>query len=524
MNPFCSILRQSQFEAHGAWQNSDKIQGGDKSLTRGILVRNNFSKIFLLCLLGPLFLASSNSFALLGGLMDEMPGSVDSPAVSPGATASAVVAVSGSNATSTGGAQPSWWSFFTDKFKEGAIVLREDPPPSLASCKSVPAPKSEVVVGSLKLCQDATKQLYTTCSPGKNRYIIGAMAGLSTLGNLTNSTKDTCKKTLNAMDIVSSAMTAYSTACSALLARQIMTCRNAESQLRALEKAAIATPSAEMCSTEIKSGNTWIADMKKFNQQYQLYVASAGAGIAKLLTQRKTAASCETQTAAVDCTQNPTDASCVAAQEDPYQCQRPELAQTPICQCRVNPELTICTDLGLKVQNFRGSMDATYGGAVDNAQKVSPTGDTQISLGDMPMADSFSGVGGSNNLGVQGGLSSGDSSGSGSVGGSGLSGSAGADTPRGSRGSPYNIEINSGYESGGGSSGRRNSGNSSGSASTFGMGSGFGSPREKRISGKLGEGMRKPTSLEAGVTLRGGKSNFEKIGQRFFDLRGSLQP
>ncbi|MGZ3771745.1 MAG: hypothetical protein ACXVCA_07340 [Bdellovibrio sp.] len=368
-----------------------------------------------------------------------------------------------------------------------------------------------------------------------------ALSAVSALGGLA--IKDTCSKFSNAMDIASKALTAYTAACgaaklgcggfcgSALEGVQGIIKTNAKlickptvlppnpayaaakahcDQLEASYSASIKTLKEESQSEFNKSNKISVAGKDALcTEKYAQLAISAVAGIASLAKSIMQGKNCEKNTAA-DLTK------LAAVQPTVEQCADPKNASLPDCICLKNPRTPGCGN------TFQKPGDSSISRLAASA--TGPGGSASNSKGGLGNLDGTSGLppvdtsnfNGSGDGGGGAGAPMGGGSAGLSGGGSGGGGGNGAGA-NGSGGGGLDLsKYGSGFAGGGGGAGRYGGGSASGSGSG-------------KYGAYLPGGAKDPTRGLAGqqawtneVTGQGGKSNWEKVKERYHDNKGSL--
>ncbi|NUN04211.1 MAG: hypothetical protein HUU57_00495 [Bdellovibrio sp.] len=351
---------------------------------------------------------------------------------------------------------------------------------------------------------------------------------LSTVGGAT--VNDSCSTFAKAMNLAKGAMTAYTAACGTMKAGCGLSCVSARSSLEAIKKA-IATD-ASNCSlsdqftrvacagtlASYRAGLTSLAGLveKELNkavaesmagkaslctEKYAQLITSGLSGILSLMNSAKQGNKCDEQTAAAE-----TDVCKVAATASTEACVcKVETSQA--CICLRNPRLPGCGS-GLAEANQGGGNN--YAGLGANDKTNAPTN----AGSDLSGLDTSS-------LGIQQGERNPTSAsgappptgGSAGIGGGGGGSGGGADGGAGAK-KGLNANILGGASGGGGG----------------GWGSGGGSSAaNSKYRSYLPGGANDPNKGMAGqqawtkeVTGQGGKSNFEKVKDRYRDNKNSL--
>lgn len=339
---------------------------------------------------------------------------------------------------------------------------------------------------------------------------------------------DKCTTFGKAMDIGQKALAAYTAACT--MARQpcVMFCGNVKEALTKFQAALGKVPPTGVCETggsypaktpadaacalahqnftkhlpnaqnaiksELDEGNIKASGGKfsRCDRKYWQNVASAGVGILQLANSLKQGKECQEESSAV-------------ADATPT-CDIPANANLPECLCLANPRMAGCSSgLSQVGELSAGSGQAITGGGLVSEATVGSLGkdSTSIAQGERNSASgSGSGVGA-----PTGGGPSLGSIGGGSGGGVGEKGAGG--------GSGLNTDILSGAGGGGGGGGF--AGYRGGSGDSKGLRSYLPGGAKDPKRGLAGQGVG---SKE--VTGQAGKSNWEKVRDRYIDNKNSL--
>ena len=247
-------------------------------------------------------------------------------------------------------------------------------------------------------------------------------------------------------------------------------------------------------------------------KKYKWNMVAAGAGLTATLAQAFRGHNCEKKTTA-SCESNPNDIKCLNALTD---CTKPENQSKQICICKLRP-----ATLGCGIYNSAG------GGEVYQTQKTNKQGKSEGGFdkvgaggnvaGGTSIRDSKSGddAGGSAGAGSSG--SSGGSAGFSPVGSSAGSGSGKNATDVAKK---LNTNILSEGDGGGGGGGSRGGGG--GYADVY-ANSGKYKPYMPKIPGEHDASERNPSAEnQMQVTGGGGKSNWEKIRERYIEQQSKL--
>lgn len=360
-------------------------------------------------------------------------------------------------------------------------------------------------------CVKVQSRAAFACLENLSPAISGAAGPIGLLfaaGSGASSANGSCDTVGKIMQIANSALTVYNTACSAAKASCAISCNGAVAALGTINKlneenkCLLDNDPACLGSFVTAKENLSQALKKELNTQNTLSMAgkkklcdgkyvelgiSALGGIAAVVMAMGQADECKKNTA--------------AAKMD---CKLAKYAQTPSCLCEANPRLQGCANGLDKVGSAslgNGSM-GTITGAMRSSESSMPGiggGEGGIAVERDPAAAGGAGVAsggaGAANLG-----GSGLSGGGGGADGGGVGGRQGYDT---------NILGSPGGGGGGGSS------------------RGFSAGASSKLGAYLPGGEKDPSKLNGGswaneVTGQGGKSNWEKVRERYRDNKTSL--
>lgn len=337
----------------------------------------------------------------------------------------------------------------------------------------------------------ATKACLSSLSP----HISTAAAvagGLLTLSS-TMSTSDACKEKGKTLDKVNQLLALYNTACGAA----ILACKSA------CTKAAADVTPFTLCST---CGTTFSADITnamKVCEGFNLNLAAGGAAIFAIIQQSNVAKQCEKDTTVV-CAPGDTRPACAQVNAAQLDCSLAANAQKPECICQRSPNQAGCPGGGLGGGT----------GGVGSLQSNSSASAAGSGLGNLDIEGGFESkapdVRGANGTGSGGGSNGSDS-------GSGADGGAAATKPT-EAAKRMNTNILGGSDGGGGGGGGRR-----GSASSDD------SFRSSSLGAFLPGGAKDPNrgvasggAAAAGISGAGGKSNWQKVNERYIDNRSEF--
>jgi hypothetical protein len=377
----------------------------------------------------------------------------------------------------------------------------------------------EKYVSARQACIKGQKSAATVCLEGWSPNLAETAAQvnvvISTLG--AQATNESCGKFADVMKIAQAGLTAYSAACGAMKAGCGMSCvksRNGLQDIQAQLGKAICQPGADpscavslasmksslnsAISAELESSDELSVAGKASvcNSKYAALGASALAGVAGLLGAFKQGDACEQATAASTPVLDTTPKCAIEAN-----------ATLPECICEKNPRSAGCTNSFEKLSGTPGANSVGIG-TTDKSNSINSAsaglgGDSgmEIPQGERSTASdsSLAGAPQGSNPGL-----------SGSSGGSGVSG---ASKEGSGGGSGLNTNILSGTGGGGGGSWGRGGGSSGGSGYREYL------PGGKQDPAKAMAGQQAWTKE---VTGQGGKSNFDKVKERYQDNRNTL--
>ncbi|MEK2647166.1 hypothetical protein [Bdellovibrio sp. BCCA] len=353
---------------------------------------------------------------------------------------------------------------------------------------------------------------------------------LSTLGGAA--VKDQCSGFANAMDIAKAAMTAYTAACGTMKAGCGLSCVGARKGLEKMQKAksGLATcpdPNDTACPGAAKAYNAALGSLdsaaakelvpgqeesmagkaKLCTEKYAQLLTSGLAGIASLLNSINQGKKCEEESNGSTTPQVADVCSDPAkAQTEECLCKNP---QSPQCICFKNPRTAGCsTGLAGVGENSAGSQVAT--GATDKSNVVASAGTPNLGGGDGGMQ-----LGERNPSSADGGGIGAPTGGGAGLGGSGGGSGGGAggrgEESAGKKGLDTNILGGTGGGGGGGSWGAYGGGSSSEKYRAYLPG---GAKDPNKAAGQQ--------AWTKEVTGQGGKSNWEKVKERYRDNKNTL--
>lgn len=357
---------------------------------------------------------------------------------------------------------------------------------------------------------------------------------LSTLGGAA--VKDQCSGFANAMDIAKAAMTAYTAACGTMKAGCGLSCVSARKGLETIQKSIAAdkptctSPDPTTLSACQKALGEYQAAQQEMNaaskeelnaaekksmagkaslctDKYAQLLTSGLAGIASLLNSINQGKKCEEESSGSTTPQVADVCSDPAkAQTEECLCKNP---QSPQCICFKSPRTAGCsTGLAGVGENSAGSQVAT--GATDKSNVVASAGTPNLGGGDGGMQ-----LGERNPSSADGGGIGAPTGGGAGLGGSGGGSGGGAggrgEESAGKKGLDTNILGGTGGGGGGGSWGAYGGGSSNEKYRAYLPG---GAKDPNKAAGQQ--------AWTKEVTGQGGKSNWEKVKERYRDNKNTL--
>lgn len=341
------------------------------------------------------------------------------------------------------------------------------------------------------------------------------------------SVNDSCSKFANAMDLVKAGLTAYTAACGTMKAGCGYSCVQARKGLELIDKGL--KESSDVCANP--QSETCIASQKKFNAaraaasenvplelakgdkksvagkealcsgKYTELALSAVAGISSVANSMNQAKKCD----------DDTSASNTAAQTLEQKCAIEANAKLPECICLKNPMLEGCGSTAVK-----GTTSAEGFGSVSSSGDKTVGKGKGLNSGDLAM-DGSSVAEGKDTASAGGapapvGGGGGGGAGLGGVGGGSGSGRDPADDKTGQKALNANILGGGGGGGGGGGWGARGGGSDSSKGYRSYLPGGDKDPNK----------MAGQQSWTKEVTGQGGKSNWEKVKDRYRDNKSTL--
>lgn len=380
-------------------------------------------------------------------------------------------------------------------------------------------------------CRSKESIAMTYCLEKSNPGIAKALPIIQTLvSGISASVSDSCSTLAKAMNIANEALLAYQATCAAAKGVCQYSCSGAVSKIKkaqteftALAKTATANCKAKnatnpaalaMCTTNIETPlKSMTASIEKeTNVKQDSSVAQKNTTCANYATQLASAVVgsigvIKTMSDANSCAEATTDATAAATTD--VDCTLEANQTNVVCICKATPRAAGCTE----------GLDTTASAMAADSLRSASTGDytpaATTSGGDLGLGTETSlGAADTSSSGSSGGVYGGGSSG-GLGGSSGLSAATDGKNSAQQKSAGYNTSIYGGENSGGG-----------GGGSSWGRDS-----NDSTLRQYLPGGSRDPNKAAAiaaraavkkEVTSEGGKSNWEKIRERYRDQRSTL--
>ncbi len=363
---------------------------------------------------------------------------------------------------------------------------------------------------SWKSCVDAQKAAATSCKENMSPNLASAMAAVAGIAAsmMGGGANGSCSGFGSAMNNANQGLNGYSSSCtnnknactsgcgsgvealdSLKSAANAATCGSGDTACLAGLAAAKQALASSLAQEKDTSDKTSVAGKNQLcGGDYANSLASAAMGIASTLAGMLQGNQCAQDTAAAT---TPTTA---------VNCLDPAQALTPTCLCEANPRLTGCSN-GLQKMSDVGRSDemtgvTATGAGVNSGAPTLKAADNSITPGALP--------------GDTGGASPGGGSPGSPLGGaSNLAAQGKEKEGGGGAGSNLNTSILSGFSSGGGGGGSR-----------------FPASKED-YRAFLPGGAKDPNKIDGSALLQqisgeGGKSNWEKVRQRYFENHASF--
>lgn len=348
-------------------------------------------------------------------------------------------------------------------------------------------------------CAKAVTAASTMCLESLSPDIktgVGIATAIMPAIQMVGGSKLQCSNIGTALKGIQAAMLAYTAACGAAQAYCSSTCSTA-----------LQAEGAEDVNCSLKAHNGIVKAIELCGS-YKANLGMGAVGLAAMVLQMKQAKGCEEATnSETDCTKNPTAAGCVVTTLD---CKLEANATNPTCICAKNPRAIGCVGGGGgNTPTPTGGVGITIpkNGGDDPPPNFAGGGDGA------PVVPAGSGGGGATTGGLPGG-------GGGGMGTGGASQAAkGSDNGAKGTSKGLNANILNGEYGGGGGGGRGSN-----------SGGGFVDPAtaakyKQFMPGGENDPTRSAASLPVGaneVTGGGGKSNWQKVRERYIDNRSRM--
>lgn len=377
--------------------------------------------------------------------------------------------------------------------QQGIIALRA----KQSTCVSAAAVTESCV-------QKANMAMYACLanfSPHVNNAVMLATA-LSAMSG-TMSTSDACSKSKETMKKINAALALYNSAC--VGAKLLCQSSCGKALTAATNAASGATTGSAVEVTACSTNVPLITKVQTNCEGYGMNLAAAGAAAMAIYSQSNAAKQCEKDTTNVVCAPGDTRPACAQVSGGgQLDCSLAENAQKPECICQRFPNQAGCPG--------GGSGGGT--GGVGSLQGNSAGAGSGSGFGDLSIEGGFDStipdVRGANGTG------GGSGAGGGSGGGSGADGGAAAAKPT-EAAKRMNTNILGGSDGGGGGGGRRGSASSDDSFRSSSLGAFLpGGAKDPN------RGVASGGAAAAGISGAGGKSNWQKVNERYIDNRSGF--
>lgn len=397
-------------------------------------------------------------------------------------------------------------------FVDGGVEQAQQPPitvtPPILTTPSVVSAHAERLKVLAASCTSKGSLARGVCLTSLNPKIATAASAITALlagMDMAKGQKEACEKFGGAMDIAKAAVTAYTGACGAARLYCTTTCGELTKYITSVVQPALAKAAADQyeaaaAAKDQATLSTYLALPSQLPAQleqcdkYKLKIASATVGIINIVQSAKGGKQCSDQLAGND---GATD----------LDCSKPENAKVVECMCRLNPTLAGCVGGGTGANN--NPYQSLTGDGYQNADGETSSGNIDLSAAPTDSASGFASSGSDSAGGGFGGPAGGG------AGGLGANGTGKAADGGGHGGKPLNKNILSGYEGGSGGGGGGGGYADNAYADQF----------KQFMPGGDKDPSRNPANaLFAGgqVTGNGGKSNWEKVRERYQANRPSL--
>jgi hypothetical protein len=395
--------------------------------------------------------------------------------------------------------------------------------------------KATALAGSLatymddqESCRSKEVAATTYCLEKTNPGIAKALPIIQTLvSGISASISDSCSTLAKAMNIANEALLAYQATCAAAKGVCNYSCSGAVTKIKKAQTdfATLAKTAEAVCKTKNAENATAATNCvnaietplkaltasisKEANVKQDSSVAQKNNTCSSYATQLASAlvgsiGVIKTMSSANSCSSDTTTATTASTDVD---CTLEANATNTVCICKATPRAAGCSEgldttaSAMAADSLRGATEASYTAA----------GNSSADLGTIADSTDLGTVDTSNSTGSSGAVSDG---GSGGLGGSSSLGSAAENKSAQQKASGYNTNIYSGDSSGGGGGG------------SWGGYGGDGSLRQYLPGGKKdptkAAAIAAQAAIKKEVTSEGGKSNWEKIRERYRDQKSTL--
>lgn len=392
-----------------------------------------------------------------------------------------------------------------------------------------------IMIEAAQSCANSLDNARNACLEKFSPIIQGGMALLSGITTVVGSVKDQCSQSAENLNKAQNIMTLYNGACSGFKMVCEQRCKTAKAKAEELVKkecvssglkeivydhderfvaltvptVAAPYPAADLnaerrkiavakCQESSLAGQTAFVEAEKVCKDYQMNLMAAGAALAKILTDKAKAEKCKEESGTVDCTKDPTNASC----NQKLDCSLAANSANPICICEKSPRSPGCGG-STNVSSTNDYMKNTGTPAPANALGGAPS-----SLGSGLNDSPYYGGGGSNGSGG-GGLAGGG----GGAGGGGSGAAKGTDGSNKGEKAALNANV---LEGGGGGGGFRG-----GSGGGYNANDPYGKYKAYIPKDGNGRGLAGTTAADQ-VTGSNGLSNWEKVKAQYTNMKPTL--
>lgn len=381
-------------------------------------------------------------------------------------------------------------------------------PPSTLEVAAEVTTKVQAIAARVLVCDGKKKTADTMCMTNVSPHIQKGAAIVSAfipMLQMTQGTSDACESYSGTMKAVSTALMAYNAACSATQMMCKSTCAEVLAELNTVAaNAKIVCGNAETLASSI----TGITTVVNHCKDYAMNLLAAGAGLMSTMQQSSLAKQCKKLLAAnQSCEDNPDQIKCPKKLD----CTKQEYYNHAQCICQRNPTQQGCAGA---FSNMELQYQQNFAGGENQDPSTKDVDFKGLGIGGSEGLDITPTEGGNSAaFGGVGGVGAGGGSGAGSGGGGSANNKKGSD---GVAKIP-NTNILGGFEGGGGG-GRGFGGGSRGSDDSSYkayMPGGKNDPTRNVAS-------QKSLAAQGPLTGSGGKSNFEKVKERYFEFTPQL--